>query len=109
MLITVPPSIAPFNFGDKPSNFGDSVSVQCFVQGDLPVDVKWYFNGRPVREYPGITTVKLGNRNSVLNIDSVTGKHAGHYTCQATNVADSLNFTTELIVKGIEYCLADAE
>lgn len=81
---TVPPSIAHFNFGDKPSNFGDSASVQCLVtSGDLPIDFKWYFNGRPVKEYSGITTVKLGNRNSVLNIDSVTGKHSGNYTCVA--------------------------
>lgn len=66
----------------------------------MPIDFKWYFDGRPVKEYSGITTVKLGNRNSVLNIDSVTGKHAGNYTCQASNLADSLNFTSELIVKG---------
>lgn len=75
--------------------------MQCLVtSGDLPIDFKWYFNGRPVKEYSGITTVKLGNRNSVLNIDSVTGKHAGNYTCQASNLADLLNFTAELIVKG---------
>lgn len=67
----------------------------------MPIDFKWYFNGRPVREYSGITTVKLGNRNSVMNIDSVTGKHAGNYTCSVSNSADSLNFTSELIVKGI--------
>lgn len=104
---TVPPSIAHFNFGDKPSNFGDSASVQCLVtSGELPIDFKWYFNGRPVKDYSGITTVKLGNRNSVLNIDSVTGKHAGNYTCQATNIAESLNFTSELIVKGIEYSVS---
>lgn len=100
---TVPPSIAHFNFGDKPSNFGDSASVQCLVtSGDLPIDFKWYFNGRPVKEYSGITTVKLGNRNSVLNIDSVTGKHSGNYTCVAKNAADALNFTSELTVKGIK-------
>lgn len=100
----VPPSIAHFNFGDKPSNFGDSASVQCLVtSGDLPIDFKWYFNGRPVKEYSGITTVKLGNRNSVLNIDSVTANHAGAFTCQASNVAASLNFTSELVVKGTQY------
>lgn len=100
----VPPSIAHFNFGDKPSNFGDSASVQCLVtSGDLPIDFKWYFNGRPVKEYAGITTVKLGNRNSVLNIDSVTASHAGNFTCNAANLAASLNFTSELVVKGTQY------
>lgn len=70
------------------------------TSGDLPIDFKWFFNDRPVKEFAGITTVKLGNRNSVLNIDSVTGKHAGNYTCQASNNADLLNFTSELVVKG---------
>lgn len=101
-FILVPPSIAQFNFGDKPSNFGDSASVQCLVtSGDLPIDFKWFFHGRSIKEFAGITTVKLGNRNSVLNIDSATAQHAGNYTCQASNNADSLNFTAELTVKGI--------
>lgn len=71
------------------------------TSGDLPIDFRWFFDGRPVKEFAGITTVKLGNRNSVLNIDSVTGQHAGNYTCQASNSADSLNYTAELAVKGI--------
>lgn len=97
----VPPKIAPFDFGSEPSNFADSASVACLaVHGDTPIAFKWFFNDRPVKEYSGITTVKLGNRNSVLNIDSVTGKHAGRYTCQASNEAASFNYTAELIVNG---------
>lgn len=53
-----------------------------------------------MKEVPGITTVKLGNRNSVLNIDSVNGRHAGNYTCQAWNSAAASNFTSALIVNG---------
>lgn len=56
-----------------------------------------------MKEYAGITTVKLGNRNSVLNIDSVTANHAGNFTCNAANLAASLNFTSELVVKGTQY------
>lgn len=97
----MPPSIAQFSFGDRPSNFGDSASVQCLVtSGDLPVVFKWFFNGRPVKEFSGITTVKLGNRNSVMNIDSVNDKHAGNYTCQASNEAASFNFTSNLRING---------
>lgn len=97
----MPPKIAPFNFGEEPSNFADSASVACLVtSGDLPIAFKWLFNGRPVKEFAGITTVKLGNRNSVLNIDLVNGKHAGNYTCEASNQAASINFTAELTVNG---------
>lgn len=95
------PKVAPFDFGLEASNAGDSASVACLITtGDMPINFKWYFNDRPVKEYAGITTVKLGNRNSVLNIDSVTGKHAGRYTCSAQNQAASVNYTSELIVNG---------
>lgn len=97
----MPPKIAPFDFGAEASNFADSASVACLVTtGDLPITFKWFFNNRPVKEFAGITTVKLGNRNSVLNIDSVTGKHAGVYSCQASNEAASINYTSELSVNG---------
>lgn len=42
----------------------------------------------------------MGKRNSVLTIDSVTGRHAGNFTCQASNDALAINYTSELIVKG---------
>lgn len=66
----------------------------------MPMEFKWLFNGRPVHEISGITTIKLGNRNSVLNIDSVTAKHAGNYTCLASNRAAFSNYTSQLIVNG---------
>lgn len=100
-VLTVPPKIAPFDFGIDPSNFADSASVACLVtSGDLPIEFRWLLNGRPVKEVPGITTVKLGNRNSVLNIDSVNERHAGNYTCQAWNNAAAFNFTSKLVVNG---------
>lgn len=43
----------------------------------------------------------MGKRNSVLTIDSVNGNHAGNFTCQASNLAASVNFTSGLIVNGI--------
>lgn len=101
-FIAAPPKIASFDFGEEPSNFGDSASVQCLVtSGDLPVEFQWFFNGHSVSEFPGITTAKMGKRNSVLTIDSVTGKHAGNFTCLASNLASLVNFTAALIVNGI--------
>lgn len=48
----------------------------------------------------GITTAKMGKRNSVLTIDAVTGRHAGNFTCLASNIASLVNFTAELLVNG---------
>lgn len=100
-LSLVPPSIAPFYFGDKISNFADSASVQCLVtSGDFPIQFKWLFNKRPINEIFGVSTVKLGKRTYALTIDSVSGKHAGNYTCEASNDAGVERYSAELIVNG---------
>lgn len=95
------PKISHFEFGDEPSNFGDSASVQCLItSGDFPVEFKWLFNGKPLMAFDSISTTKLGKRSSVLTIESVNGKHAGNYTCQVSNRADTVNLTATLIVNG---------
>lgn len=99
----VSPKIAHFDFGDTPSNFGDSASVQCLVSsGDLPIDFVWFFNNKVIiNNLNGISVAKMGKRNSVMNIDSVNGKNAGNYTCQVRNDASSANYTATLVVNGI--------
>lgn len=101
------PKIAPFDFGNEPSNAGDSASVQCLVtSGDFPIDFKWLFNERPVSEIFGISTVKLGKRTYALTIDSVSGKHAGNYTCEVFNTAGIDRYTAELNVDGTHNLIA---
>lgn len=101
---SVTPKIAPFDFGGEPSNSGDSASVSCVVtSGDFPIDFKWLFNERPISEIYGISTVKLGKRTYALTIDSVSGKHAGNYTCEASNSAGVDRYNAALIVNGISY------
>lgn len=105
ILFTVTPKIAPFDFGTEASNSGDSASVQCLVtSGDFPIDFKWLFNQRPISEIFGISTVKLGKRTYALTIDSVSGKQAGNYTCEASNMAGIDRFSAELIVNGTKTC-----
>lgn len=104
VYLLVTPKIAPFDFGNKPSNFGDSASVQCLVtSGDFPIEFKWLFNKRPISEIFGISTVKLGKRTYALTIDSVSGKHAGNYTCEASNMAGVDRFSAALIVNGTPF------
>lgn len=65
------------------------------------MDITWLFNGQPINIYTGITIVKGGKKASLLTIDSVHAGHAGNYTCKARNVADSAEYSAELIVNGI--------
>lgn len=64
------------------------------------MDISWYLNDKNVVEYPGISTVKAGKRNLVLNIGNVMAEHSGNFTCIAKNVAGSVRYTTDLKVNG---------
>ncbi|XP_017132723.1 Down syndrome cell adhesion molecule-like protein Dscam2 isoform X11 [Drosophila elegans] len=97
--VMVPPHISPFEFGDEPANFGDSVTVQCTIsKGDQPVDITWLFNDYAINEYHGVTSSKIGKKVNVLTIDSVNGNNAGNYTCRARNKAQMVEYTAALIV-----------
>lgn len=100
------PKITPFTFGDEAVNSGETVSVQCTIAGgDLPAQVTWTMNGRPLESYLEIITEKRGKRINNLMIDSVSAKHAGNYTCTVENGAGSANHSAELIVIGL--CFID--
>ncbi|XP_030242124.1 Down syndrome cell adhesion molecule-like protein Dscam2 isoform X23 [Drosophila navojoa] len=97
--VMVAPKIAPFDFGEAPVNFEDSVSVNCLVSsGDLPLDIEWHFNDYPINHYSGISTSKMGKRLSVLMIDAVNARHVGNYTCKARNLWASAVYTAQLFV-----------
>lgn len=73
----------------------------CLIlSGDLPVDIVWLFNDYPVNSYMGVSIMKGSKKNSILTIESVTGRHAGNYTCTARNSANSVSQSAELIVNG---------
>ena len=96
------PTIAPFSFGDETLNAGDFVVVQCSAaKGDSPLVLGWFFHGHQVTsDQSGVSINKLGDRISVLSIQSVTAGHSGDYTCSAKNPAGIANFTATLTVNG---------
>lgn len=100
----VPPKISPFDFGDEPANFEETVSVTCIISlGDQPIDIEWLFNDYGISSYSGITVIKGGKRTSLLTIDNVKAHHAGNYTCKARNHAAAVNYTAQLVVNGISF------
>lgn len=101
--IAVSPQIAPISFGEEPVNAGDLVSVQCVVtKGDFPLEITWTFDGRPIRPYHSdVIVTDSGKRVKQLTIDSVAARHAGEYTCVASNAAGSVSHSATLDVNGI--------
>jgi len=100
--IAVSPQIAPISFGEAPVNAGDLVSVQCVVtKGDFPLEITWTFDGRPIQSYHGDVIVSdTGKRVKQLTIESVAARHAGEYTCVASNAAGSVSHSAILDVNG---------
>ncbi|XP_020284791.1 Down syndrome cell adhesion molecule-like protein Dscam2 isoform X20 [Pseudomyrmex gracilis] len=98
--VMVAPEIMPFDFGDEPANWGDTITVTCTVlKGDYPIQIEWALNGEPIsRDHHDISIVKTSKRVSLLTIDAVTARHAGEYTCTASNVAGGTSYSASLAV-----------
>jgi len=96
----------PFDFGEETVNELDMVSASCTVnKGDLPVDIYWTKNGGRVYTNDGLIVTRNSQRLSVLSIESVRARHAGNYSCVATNNAGAITQSAMLAVNG--YCPAD--
>ncbi|XP_057326079.1 cell adhesion molecule Dscam2 isoform X20 [Microplitis mediator] len=107
--VMVAPQIAPFSFGDEAANAGEMATVQCAViKGDLPIDIVWSLNGIPIEndstspdsnhQHRDIAVRKSGKRASTLTIESVAARHAGLYSCSASNKAGSTSHSADLSV-----------
>lgn len=94
----------PFVIGEEPANWGDTITVTCTVlKGDHPIQIGWALNGEPIsRDHSDISIVSTSKRVSLLTIDAVTARHAGEYTCTASNVAGGTSYSASLAVNGIK-------
>lgn len=102
-LLSVAPQIAPFSIGDEPANWGEAVSAVCtIIKGDLPIDISWALNGEPIVDdrLDGVSISSTGKRVSLLTIEAVSARHAGEYTCTASNAAGATSFAAILAVNG---------
>ncbi|XP_043581135.1 Down syndrome cell adhesion molecule-like protein Dscam2 isoform X26 [Bombus pyrosoma] len=99
--VMVAPQIAPFTISDEPANWGEAVSAVCtVVKGDLPIEVAWALNGEPItnKNHGDITIQSTGKRVSLMTIEAVSGRHAGEYTCTASNAAGATSYSAILAV-----------
>ncbi|XP_061930184.1 cell adhesion molecule Dscam2 isoform X34 [Apis cerana] len=98
--VMVAPEIVPFDIGEGPANWGDTVTATCTVlKGDHPIQIEWALNGEPIsRNHYDISIVNTSKRVSLLTIDGVTARHAGEYTCSVSNAAGGTSYSATLAV-----------
>lgn len=102
ITFSVAPKVMPFSFGDEPFHAGQSATLQCtFTDGDLPIKIDWSFDGEPLSPLMEVSAAQLTRRVSVLTIESVDEKHVGNYSCQGSNSAGIVSYSTRLIVNGV--------
>lgn len=92
----------PFDFGDEPTNYGESTAVQCMItKGDLPLTINWSLNNQLIlNTNNGISINKMSSRLSSLSIDSINDRHRGVFKCIASNSAGVAELSAELKVNG---------
>ena len=82
-------------------NEGAFSQLSCVVsEGDEPLKLSWSFHGDNLTSGQGITISDIGNRISMLIINSIDHKHMGTYTCKAQNHAGSITHSATLKVNG---------
>uniref|UniRef100_T1HSN2 Ig-like domain-containing protein n=1 Tax=Rhodnius prolixus TaxID=13249 RepID=T1HSN2_RHOPR len=97
---TLLPFIIPFAFEEN-NYAGETVQLNCFVaKGELPLKIYWNFHGEELSSHMGMSTTRIGDRTSLLTIESLMAAHSGNYTCTAENSAGSASFTANLLVSG---------
>ncbi|KAK2577361.1 hypothetical protein KPH14_003477 [Odynerus spinipes] len=103
LTVNVAPEIAPFDIAEKPANWGDSISVVCaVVKGDVPIEISWALNGEPIgTDRSDINILATTRKNSILSIESVAARHAGEYTCSASNKAGATSHSSTLAVNDL--------
>ena len=83
-------------------NAGDVILMQCAVmKGDIPLQIEWMFEGRPIdSSQTDVIVSDYGKRAKQLSIEAVAARHAGEYTCVASNNAGSTSRSAILAVNG---------
>lgn len=86
---------------ERTVNVGERASITCSViSGDLPLTIAWSkdYAGGPLG--PAATVTRVDNYNSVLAFEALGPRHAGNYSCEASNHAARRVITQRLIVNG---------
>lgn len=82
-------------------NGGASTRVMCTViAGDQPLEIVWIKDGQPLTDRS--RTQKLDDFTLILSLRRLQLEDMGNYTCQVSNSAGVVSYTSSLKVKGTQ-------
>nr|XP_045620714.1 Down syndrome cell adhesion molecule-like protein Dscam2 [Procambarus clarkii] len=88
LAVVKPPVLAELKFPEGLVE-GMRLSVACsLLSGDLPISLRWSRDGRPLPRDPVLTETHSQFFSNLVFSD-IRGRHAGEYTCTASNSAAS--------------------
>ncbi|XP_068200860.1 cell adhesion molecule Dscam1-like [Palaemon carinicauda] len=86
LSVVGPPVLAELKFPDGLVE-GMRFSLACsLLSGDLPISLRWTRDGRPLPQDPVLTETHSRFFSNLVFSD-IRARHAGQYTCTASNVA----------------------
>lgn len=97
---TAKPDIVPFSFPEDVES-GKVLQISCLVTaGDEPITLQWYKDHEVVSSDHDTIINHLTTKVSNLLLPNVSSRHAGLYTCRASNIVGSSEFSSTLKVQG---------
>lgn len=119
--IRAKPMIEPFAIS-RSLREGQRATLMCTISsGDLPIDITWFHNGRPLRSpamppgpagggqssapevataLDGVRQTRVSDYSSTLLFETLLAGHSGNYTCLARNLAGEVSYSAPMIVQG---------
>ncbi|XP_062927591.1 myopalladin isoform X3 [Mobula hypostoma] len=79
---------------------GSRVQLECIVTGLPKPEVRWYCEGKELKNSPDVQIAYNGNQCSLI-ISEAFEEDTGRYTCLASNIYGSDTTSAELYIEGV--------
>lgn len=73
----------------------DNIILIWLLKGDLPLKISWTFQSSShdsTNSQKGVQISKIGQKSSVLTIESLSGEHTGNYTVKLLLVSQRITY-----------------
>jgi hypothetical protein len=86
---------------DQEFNINDNIHLDCFVEGETPITVKWFFNNQLIQS-SNDTNVEIFRELGVCSMEIIQAdrKYQGEYSCHGSNQYGNDSTICKLVFAG---------